>query len=255
MNETALKLRGRSVAVDSLGRVCLNDIHRAGGFTVNQKPRDWGALESTKAFIAHAITQIAGKSGYLTKDDIKSAIYTKVGKSGGTWAHPIIALAYAKYLSPSLHYEVNEVFLRYKTADATLADEVLQRATPEENEWAAIRALSRGRRNQYTETLKDHGVAGYGYAQCTDATYKQLFDATAKSLKGARQLAVRANLRDAMPSEELVYVMAAETLATGRIQEEVSRGNRECVAATSRSAGFIRQAIEADRRDRKTPLL
>ena len=113
----------------------------------------------------------------------------------------------------------------------------------------------RAKRNEFTETLKDHGVVGYGYAQCTDAAYRQILGGTTKTLKQARQLPANANLRDHMPTDELVYVMAAETLAAGRIKDERSHGNRECTAATSRSASFIKQAIEADRADRKTKML
>jgi hypothetical protein len=42
-----------------------------------------------------------------------------------------------------------------------------------------------------------------------------------------------------------------ETLATGRIKDENSQGNSQCVTATSRSASFIRKAIEADKADRQ----
>ena len=48
--------------------------------------------------------------------------------------------------------------------------------------------------------------------------------------------------------------MAAEVLATGRINEENCMGNKECSEATGKSAGFIRQAIEADKADRKKRL-
>ncbi|SRR5579883_238219 len=53
------------------------------------------------------------------------------------------AAAYAGYLSPKLELEVREVWLRYGSDDATLADEILQRATAEENRWAGARAISR----------------------------------------------------------------------------------------------------------------
>jgi len=52
------------------------------------------------------------------------------GTNGGTYAHPILACAYAGYLSPELEIEVREIWLRYRAGDATLADEVLARASP-----------------------------------------------------------------------------------------------------------------------------
>ena len=58
------------------------------------------------------IEQNTGNRGVLEKRDFKSVIYVKRGRSGGMWAHPVLALEYAKFLSPALHYEVNEAFLR-----------------------------------------------------------------------------------------------------------------------------------------------
>jgi hypothetical protein len=38
---SSLVIRGRKIAVDEAGRVRLNDIHTAGGFSKNQFPKDW----------------------------------------------------------------------------------------------------------------------------------------------------------------------------------------------------------------------
>lgn len=246
---SALTVKGRPVRIDAEGRLCLNDIHQAGGFSKNHKPSDWAALEVTKQLIVYTAEANAGKSGIWTKNTLISVFYAKRGSGGGTWAHPNIALAYAKYLSPALHYEVNEVFLRYKAADATLADDVLARGTKEDNEWAGVRALSRSKRTEYTKTLQDHGVAGSGYGSCTNAIYVGLFDKDANSLKKAKGLKPSANLRDKMSTDELVFTMAAETLAKNRIDYEDARGNEECRKASRRSAGYIKKAIDANRAD------
>jgi hypothetical protein len=154
-------------------------------------------------------------------------------------------------LSPSLHIEVNEVFLRHRAGDATLADETLKRATPEANEWAGIRALGRARRNELTQTLSAHQVKlPSEYAKVTNETYKALLGKTAKELKEDRGLKKTANLRDTMPTDQLVYLMASEQLAKERIEDEDSRGVHECSISASKSASFIRSAIEADRADR-----
>ena len=171
--------------------------------------------------------------------------------NGGSWAHPVLAACYAGYLKPELEIEMREVWLRYKSADPTLADEVLQKATHEQNEWAATRAMSRAKRRQFTDTLKDHDVAGRGYPDCTNAVYKEVLGGTKKQVIEKRGLPLGTNLRDAIPKNELGYVMMAETLATERINEENPRGNGPCTFATSKSAGFVRQAIEADRKDRQ----
>ncbi|UES51561.1 KilA-N domain-containing protein [Roseibium aggregatum] len=248
-----IKIRGKKIQIDENGLVCLNDIWEAAGFSKNQKPSDWTRLSSTRKLIEAVLTKATGKSRSWSKSDFKSVLCVKNGV--GTFADPRIALAYSEYLNPKLALEVREVFLRYKSADPTLADEVLERATDLENEWAATRALARVKRNEYTKTLDEHGVEGFGYANCTNAVYGQLFDATAKKLKEQKSLPKNGNLRNAMTKDELVYIMMAETLAKGRIEEEKPSGNGQCTKATKRSASFVREAIEADKKDRQRPLV
>jgi KilA-N domain len=141
----------------------------------------------------------------LSKNDILSVYCVKNGRGGGIWADPIIALAYAKYLSPTLHYEVNEVFLRFKAGDARLADDILQRAPAADNEWAGVRALSRGKRNDFTRTLSAHEVnQPIEFARVTNETYTALLGKTARQLKADKGLSKNASLRDAMSTSELV---------------------------------------------------
>lgn len=244
-------LRGRKIRVDDNGFVSLNDIHRAGGFSKNKRPAHWQRLPTTNALIIATYERVVGKShkGKFRTSDVYRAT------PEGTWAHPILAASYAGYLKPELEVEMREVWLRYKAADATLADDVLERASDLENEWAATRALARVKRNEYTKTLDEHGVEGFGYANCTNAVYGQLFDATAKRLKERKALPKNANLRNAMTKDELVYVMMAETLAKGRIEEEQPFGNGPCAKATKRSASFVRDAIDAEKKDRQKPLV
>ncbi|ODM47417.1 hypothetical protein A9320_22385 [Ruegeria sp. PBVC088] len=238
--------------MDDDGFVCLNDIHKAAGYSKNRRPFDWQRLPSTNPLIIATYERVTGKS---RKSKIRISEVYKVVPGMGTWAHPILAAAYAGYLKPELEVEMKEVWLRYKSADATLADDILDRATDEENEWAATRALGRVKRFEYTKALDEHGVEGFGYANCTNAVYKQLFDATAKKLKQQKGLPSKANLRNAMSKDELVFVMMAETLAKGRIEEEAPQGNGPCAAATKRSAAHVRRAIDADKNDRQKPLV
>ena len=190
------------------------------------------------------------KSHKSTKIRVSSVYYSR--GSGGAWGHPVLACAYAGYLNPKLEVEVRETWLRYRSGDASLADEILQRAAPEANEWAGTRALARATRNGYTSALKSHGVdRPIDFAVCTNETYLSLFDGDAKTLKRNRNLPKSANLRDAMTTPELTYVMAAESLASERIDEMECDGAQECRTATRKSASYIRQAIESDRADRQ----
>lgn len=243
-------LRNKKIRIDDDGFVNLNDIHKASGYRTKKRPNEWARSATAHGVIIALHERIAGNSRN-SKFRTSLVLKTAVGTNGGSWAHPILAASYAGYLKPELEIEMREVWLRYKSADPTLADEVLQRATDEQNEWAATRALSRAKRNQFTDTLKDHDVTGYGYPSCTNAVYKEVPGGTKKQVLSARGLPANVNLRDAIPKNELVYVMMAETLASERIQEENPVGNGPCAKATAKSANFVRLAIEGDRKDRQ----
>ena len=94
-----------------------------------------------------------GKSHH-SKIRISEVYRSASGANGGTWAHPILAAAYAGYLKPELEVEMKEVWLRYQAADPTLADDVLDRATDAANEWAAVRALGRVKRNELSSVTR-----------------------------------------------------------------------------------------------------
>lgn len=243
--------RGRTIRVDDNGLVCISDIWSAAGFSVNQKPSQWRRLPQVGQLLTALVERMMGKSHHSEKIKVGDLFYSEIGKKGGTFAHPIMALAYSEYLSPALAVEVREVFLRFKAADPVLADEILARATPEANEWAGTRAIGRSKRREYTDTLKNHGVTGAGYGQCTNAVYQALFDKAANDLRRDMGIKKSVALRDAMSTDELVYIMASEQLASERIKDEVCHGDSECSEASCRSAGFIRTAIEADRADRQ----
>ena len=135
-----------------------------------------------------------------------------------------------------------------------LADEILQRATIEENRWAGARALARAQRNSYTGVLKKHGVAGKGYMHCTEAVYTNLLGGKSFQLRVQRGLPMKANLRDSMDIAELSFVMAAEALSAERIEEERRFGNIQCVEASATGASAIRSAIVQDRKQRQRRL-
>lgn len=249
-----LTIRGRAIRVDDNGLACLNDIWKAAGFSKNQRPSDWAALHTTHKRIERVLKLITGKSGNYEKADILRAFKTRIGKNGGTWADPRLALDYAEYLNPALAIEVKEVFLRYKSADPTLADDIMERADAAANEWIAKRSMSRAARLGYTATLKDHGVVEpKHYAECTNTTYRGLFGKDAKQLKADK--GAKGPLRDAMDLKELVSVSFAEVMSTDRIEEEACRGFGECRDATQKVASAVRSMIDGDKKDRQRRLV
>jgi hypothetical protein len=251
-----LVIRGRAIRVDENGLTCLNDIWKAAGFSKTQRPSDWAALGTTHKRIERVLKLITGKSSDYVKADILRALKTRVGTNGGTWADVRLALDYAEYLNPALAIEVKEVFLRYKAADPTLADDIMERSDAAANEWMAKRSMARATRLGYTDTLKNHGVkAPIEYAECTNATYRGLFGRRAVELRALKGLKKGEQLRDAMDLRELATISFAEVLSSDRIEEEACDGFKECQSATLKVSTAVRQMIDTDKKDRQKRLI
>ena len=247
-NTSLIRLRGHLVEEDEYGRWNLNDIWLIAKAPNSRLPKEWVKKKPTKRLTAELQKKVTNSLLIEKKPNIP-VIYSKVGRgNSGTFAHPVLAAAYAGYLSPKLEIETREVWLRFRSGDVSLADEILQRATPEQNEWAGVRALSRSGRNEFTSVLQSHGVLGAGYALCTDAVYTGLFDENAQQLKATKGVIKKSgSLRDAMDTDELISIMFAESLTRKKIESDDLNGNRQCVSATKQSTAFVRQAIEASR--------
>lgn len=255
-NQLNLMLRGQVISEDDQGRICLDDIWEAAGANPTKAPKHW-RLQKAPAELTEALQKKVTADYLKANVPNQSVIHADRGRGAkGTFAHPVLAAAYAGYLSPKLEIEIREVWLRFRAGDAKLADEVLDRASPEDNEWAAKRALSRSTRAAFTDCLKAHGVnEGKEFAQCTNATYQGLFGSTAKELKQQRQLSKKASLRDSFSLKELATVSFAEVLSTDRIEDEQCFGFRECHSTTSKVAKSVRSLIDRDMQDRQRRLV
>lgn len=250
MEKKTLRLRGKLITEDEYGNISLTDIWHAAGRPKNQFPAEWMRTDAAKRFIIAAYDKIMGSAHNKESIPFNQFCYAKRGRYGVSYAHPLIAAKYAGYLDARLELQIVEVWLRYRMGDPTLADEILERASAEANEWAAHRAISRVVRNKFTLTLQAHDVTKRGYPACTNAIYRSLLGGNAFDLRKQRGLPAKANVRNSLDHLELSGVIASEALATDRIEDENRRGDTECLEATSRSAGFIREAFERDRADR-----
>jgi hypothetical protein len=250
-----LELRGKIVREDERGWICLDDIYTLAKALPSRSPKYWRRNQPVRVLIEELSKKVSA-SHQREKKAFSPVIYARRGRgSSGTFAHPVLAAAYAGYLSAKLEIEIREVWLRYRAADETLADDILQRASDEANRWAGTRALGRVQRNSYTATLKAHGVEKKGYMECTEATYLALLGGKSWQLRQKMGLGPKANLRNELRTDQLSYVMAAEALSAERIEEEDRRGNADCVEASRISASAIRAAVEADRKNRQSRLI
>lgn len=138
---------------------------------------------------------------------------------------------------------VNEVYMRYRLGDVTLADEIADKASPEDQEWLAIRTIGKVARNQFTHTLNVHEVRGRGYADCTNAFYKPILGGTAREIREQKGLPVKANVRETLNIKQLLAVGLSEVLATEKIENEDRYGNKKCEDACSFSAKKVQSIL------------
>jgi hypothetical protein len=236
----AITLGGDPVATDAAGLVSLTDLHKAalarGLADGKRTPGDW-SREAGAPFIEFVAEHLNTR---------KAGIYRALrGKGGGTFAHWQIALAYAKYLSPELHMQVNEVYARFKSADVTLAADVADRAKPQDAEWLARRVQGTVARNRLTSTLAAHGVSGKGYADCTNAIYRNVLGGKKSEVCAARGLRRGTNLRDVMDSEQLTLTAMSELVARRRIEQREARGNQACTDSCDHAAWSVVNLMHA----------
>lgn len=146
-------LRGRLIKEDVDGFLCLNDIHQISHASNTRAPSKWRALPTTKELEA-ALQQNSRFSAIIRNSSSKSAAYTRRGKGGGTFAHHILALAYAEYLSPDLAIEVKDIYLRLRTGDPELIAEISEKADAA-RKWQDTRDASKAAREQFVGVLAD----------------------------------------------------------------------------------------------------
>lgn len=114
--------------------------------------------------------------------------------------------------------------------------------------WIQARFDGQVQRHTYTDTLKAHGVRGYGYATCTNAIYKPILSCTAKGFLKRNKLPAKANPRDHMSVVELMAVGLSEALASEGIEKKDVHGNEECANVSRISATNVANAVEVSRR-------
>lgn len=235
----AITLGGQPLKTNDEGLVSLTDLFKAaqaaGQADGKRDPRRWKD-EAGQEFIA----VVAGTLNVPPADIYKA---TK-GKGGGTFAHWQIALAYAKYLSPELHMQVNEVYARFKTGDVTLAAEIADKAKPADAAWLARRVQSTVARNQLTSTLAAHGVAGKGFADCTNAIYRHVLGGKKSEVCAQRGLRKSTNLRDVMSVEQLTMTAMSELVAQRRIEVKNQRGNKACADSCDHAAWSVAKLMQ-----------
>lgn len=101
---TALVIADVEILQDIHGRYSLNTLHRASGASENKRPSKWSELIGTKELIAELNSQ--------SQDSCFDVV--KGGNAPGTYAHELLAVSYAGWISPAFQLRVNQIFLDRK---------------------------------------------------------------------------------------------------------------------------------------------
>lgn len=257
--QSTVSLGGYSLKTNEAGLVSLTDLYQAacqqGLADGKLDPRQWArAPKATKSGTSGRVTHVAGPGHdfvqfvadqlHVGAANIYKTSKARHDRGGGTFAHWQIALAYAKYLSPALHMQVNEVYARYKAGDVTLAAEIADKAKPADAEWLARRVQSTVARNTLTSTLQAHGVTGKGYADCTNAIYRHVLGGKKSEVCAREGWRKSTNLRDKMDVTQLTMTAMAELVAQKRIEVKNQRGNQACTDSCDHAAWSVAKLMQ-----------
>lgn len=97
-------IAGVEIPTDVAGRFNLNALHRASGLGPNKAPTQWLRTQSAKQLIKE-----------LEKETMQNCIVSLEGRNGGTFAHELLAVEYAGWISPAFRLQVNQTFIDYRT--------------------------------------------------------------------------------------------------------------------------------------------
>lgn len=108
-NDLTLSYNGQDIR-NRAEMLCLTDMWKAAGEPENKRPVDWARYEGAAFIEAVSISLNVGPAHLMT---------IKRGKSGSSFAHWQIGIAYAKYLSHDFHMWCNSVVRSHMEAKAS----------------------------------------------------------------------------------------------------------------------------------------
>ncbi|WP_421233864.1 KilA-N domain-containing protein [Aeromonas jandaei] len=97
-------IAGVEITTDEAGRFNLNALHRASGLGASKAPAQWLRTKQAQELVAE-----------VEKQTMQICIVSVEGRNGGTFAHELLAISYAGWISPVFQLQVNQVFLDYRT--------------------------------------------------------------------------------------------------------------------------------------------
>lgn len=240
-------LRGSRISQDADSYLSLTSMWRVAGENDAKRPAKWQRLPTTRELVA-ALTQNVRFSDIIEKTTAKTAIYSKTGKGGGTFAHRILALAYAEYLHPEIGIEVREIALRFWAGDLTLLDRFNhdRRCQAQDDEQRVfLREKIRGHNQVLNQRVKDAGATQhYEFAEFHNAGYKGLYNGLDENAIHKRKSLRRdQRILDHMRPSEAAANWFRTTQAEERLRNRPVETIKEAARIHHDIGGHVRQAI------------
>lgn len=109
-------IAGVEITADAAGRFNLNALHKASGASEDKSPSQWLRRKSTKELIEELKRNLLKDSQNVNLHSAQKPIDTvNGGIAPGTFAHELLAIEYAGWISPSFRLRVNQTFLGFRT--------------------------------------------------------------------------------------------------------------------------------------------
>ncbi len=97
-------ISNRSIQLDHEGRVSLNELYQLSNSGDAKRPSQWLRLKSTQ--------ELVNELDASNCADLHSLPITQTeGRNGGTYAHELLAISYAGWISPKFQLQVNQAFI------------------------------------------------------------------------------------------------------------------------------------------------
>lgn len=100
-----LRVAGVEITTDAEGRFNLNALHRASLEGETKRPSIWLATKQAEELV-DALSQ---NSGFEVIQSVRG------GNAPGTFAHELLAVSYAGWISPVFQLQVNQTFIDYRS--------------------------------------------------------------------------------------------------------------------------------------------
>lgn len=105
------------VRMDSEGRYCLNDLHKAAGGLKKHQPNLW----DRRGQIDDLIDELK-KNHQMVENNWVTPIHSVGGRNGGTFVVKELVYAYAMWISPAFHLKVIQAYDTLQTQGIAVAE-------------------------------------------------------------------------------------------------------------------------------------